>query len=144
LNFLCRGDIEIQNSPSHAIYHILWKDEHCILTANFDTSLRIFDTRANKDMGIWFDAYDGSVYCLDYDGEYAVLCGMKYNFRVNLYDLRMPKKCVQMYFPSKKHTPYSPVYSIASDASQLFIVTDHDLRVHNFDADWAQIRDYSK
>ncbi|XP_053674012.1 F-box/WD repeat-containing protein 4 [Anopheles nili] len=131
------------NSSSMAVYDVLWKDEHCILSGNFDTTMRLVDTRTGNDEACWTDPYDASVYCLSYNGTHAVCCGMKYHYRVNLYDLRVPKRCVQMYFPSKKHNNYSPVYSIATDYSQLFLVTDRNLRILNFDADWAVVKDYA-
>lgn len=122
---------------------MLWKDEQCILTANFDTTFRLFDCRTNRDEIIWEDPYDASVYSLDYDGLFGVLCGMKYHCRVNHYDLRMQRKFLQMYFPSlRRHMP-SPVYSVAGDGSQLFIATGYNLRILDFDADWAQSKDYS-
>ncbi|XP_053665405.1 F-box/WD repeat-containing protein 4 [Anopheles marshallii] len=130
------------NSPSMAVYDLLWIDEHCILSGNFDTTMRLVDTRTGNDEGCWTDPYNASVYCLSYNGTYAVHCGMKYHHRVNLYDIRVPKRCVQMYFPSKKQQ-YSPVYRIATDCSQMFLVTDHNLRILNFDADWAAIKDYA-
>ena len=66
------------------------KDDNIILTANFDTTFRIFDQRTNRDECIWSDPYDASVYCLEYDGLFGVVCGMKYHNRVNLYDIRVP------------------------------------------------------
>uniref|UniRef100_A0A182RXG8 F-box domain-containing protein n=1 Tax=Anopheles funestus TaxID=62324 RepID=A0A182RXG8_ANOFN len=130
------------NSPSMAVYDVLWMDEHCILSGNFDTTMRLVDTRTGSDEACWTDPYNASVYCLCYNGTYAVHCGMKYHHRANLYDIRVPNRCVQMYFPSKKQQ-YSPVYSIATDCSQMFLVTDHNLRILNFDADWAVTKDYA-
>lgn len=80
---------------------------------------------------------------LDYDGLFGVLCGMKYNCRVNLYDLRVPNKFIQMYFPSLKKWRSSPVYSVTSDISQMFIATDQNIRVFNFNNDKALHKDYS-
>ncbi|GAB0087925.1 F-box/WD repeat-containing protein 4 [Sergentomyia squamirostris] len=137
------GTIEDQNTSSHAVYHVIWRDSNTLLTANFDSTFRVHDLRTDTDVQIYEDPYDSSVYCLDYDNHYGVLCGMKYHGRVNLYDLRIPRKFVQMYYPSQMNSYGSPVYDIASDASQLFIVTDRNLRVFNFNADWAAYRDYS-
>lgn len=131
------------NSPTHAIYQLVWMDSNTILTGNFDTTMRMVDIRTARDEAIWTDPYDASVYCLDYDGAFAVLCGMKYNFRVNLYDLRIPKRCIQMYFPSNKFSQYSPVHSLAADSSQLFVVTDHDLRILNFNCHGMDTKDYT-
>uniref|UniRef100_A0A182WCK9 F-box domain-containing protein n=1 Tax=Anopheles minimus TaxID=112268 RepID=A0A182WCK9_9DIPT len=130
------------NSPTTAVYDVLWMDEHCILSGNFDTTMRLVDTRTGSDEACWTDPYDASVYCLCYNGTYAVHCGMKYHHRANLYDIRVPNRCVQMYFPAKKNN-YSPVYRIATDCSQMFLVTDHNLRIFNFDVDWAAIKDYA-
>ncbi|XP_058054508.1 F-box/WD repeat-containing protein 4 isoform X1 [Anopheles bellator] len=130
------------NSQSLAVYDVVWKDDNCMLTGNFDDSMRLVDIRTGNDEACWRDPYNASVYCLSFNGGYAVHCGMKYHHRSNLYDLRVPNNCIQMYFPSKrKHT--SPVYGIAADLSQLFLVTDHNLRILNFDADWAAKKDYA-
>uniref|UniRef100_A0A1L8DN95 Putative wd40 repeat in seven bladed beta propellers n=1 Tax=Nyssomyia neivai TaxID=330878 RepID=A0A1L8DN95_9DIPT len=137
------GTVQELNSTSHAVYHILWRDPNTLLTANFDSTFRVFDIRTNTDAQIYEDPYDSSVYCLDYDDHFGVLCGMKYHGRVNLYDLRVTRRFIQMYYPSQMNSYGSPVYDIASDASQLFVVTDRNLRVFNFNADWAAYRDYS-
>lgn len=116
------------------------------MTANYDTTFRLFDCRTNRDEFIWTDPYDLSVYCLQYDGNYGVLCGMRYHCRVNLYDLRMPNKYIQLYFPTMKFrgaSGSSPAYSVVNDQSQMFIATDHNLRIFNFDADWAESKDYT-
>ncbi|XP_058832993.1 F-box/WD repeat-containing protein 4 [Topomyia yanbarensis] len=137
------GSTSTLNSPTRAIYHVQWKDFNTILTGNFDTTFRVVDIRTGQDEAVWTDPYDSSVYCFDYDGAHAILCGMKHNFRVNLYDLRIQKRCIQMYFSTKKLSHYSPVYSLAADSSQLFLVTDHDLRVLNFDANHVEKKDYT-
>uniref|UniRef100_A0A182NY95 F-box domain-containing protein n=1 Tax=Anopheles dirus TaxID=7168 RepID=A0A182NY95_9DIPT len=130
------------NSVTMAVYDTLWKDEHCILAGNFDTTMRLIDTRTGNDESCWTDPYNASVYCLSYNGAYAIHCGVKFHYRANLYDLRVPNRCIQMYFPSKRNNNYSPVYRIAADCSQMFLVTDHNLRILNFDADWAATKDY--
>uniref|UniRef100_A0A1B0DE46 Uncharacterized protein n=1 Tax=Phlebotomus papatasi TaxID=29031 RepID=A0A1B0DE46_PHLPP len=140
---LATGTAEELNSASHAVYHILWRDNFTLLTANFDSTFRVFDIRSYTDAQVYEDPYDSSIYCLDQDDHFGVLCGMKYHGRVNLYDLRVTKKFVQMYYPSQMNSYGSPVYDIASDATQLFVVTDRNLRLFNFDADWAVYRDYS-
>lgn len=124
----------------------MWRDNQTILTGNYDTTFRLFDVRSNADQSIWTDPFDLSVYCITYDGNYGVLCGMQYHCRANLYDLRVPNKYVQLYFPNM-HYPgssgSSPAYSVANDQCQLFIATDHNLRVFDFDAGWAASKDYT-
>lgn len=145
-SFRFRRTQRILNSDTVSIYDILWKDNQTILTGNYDTTFRLFDCRTNNDQFIWTDPYDLAVYCMQYDGNYAVLCGMKYHCRVNLYDLRVPNKYIQLYFPSMRirgASGSSPAYSVANDQSQLFIATDHNLRVFDFDADWAEPKDYT-
>lgn len=136
----------ISESETNLVYDILWKDDETLLTGNYDTTFRLFDCRTNADQCIWTDPYDLSVYCMCYDGNYAVLCGMQYHCRVNLYDLRMSNKYIQLYFPNM-HYPgsrgSSPVYSVANDQSQMFVATDRNLRVFDFDADWAKAKDYT-
>lgn len=124
------------------------KDEHVLFTANFDTSFRIYDRRSDRDESIWEDPFDSSFYCLDYDGLYAVLCGAKYHSRVNLYDIRVPGKHMQLYFPNfqgKGRRDYrsSPVYSLACDSRYLFVGTDRDMHVLDFKVNCAVSRDYS-
>lgn len=133
-------------SSTTSIYDIVWKNDQLILTGNYDTTFRLFDLRTNADQSIWTDPYDLSVYCIAYDGNYGVLCGMQYHCRVNLYDLRVPNRYIQLYFPNKRPigtTIDSPAYSVANDQSQLFISTDHNLRVLDFDASWAESKDYT-
>lgn len=140
----------ISQSVVGSIYDIQWKDNNTVLTGSFDTRLRLFDRRSNCDVSFWEDPFDLSVYCVSYDGSNAVLCGMQYHCRVNLYDLRVPNKTIQMYFPSNRmrgsrcsDLANSPAYEVAYDQSQLFIATDRNLRILNFDADWAAPKDYS-
>lgn len=114
------------------------------------------------------DPYDAAVYTLATDGQHAILCGMSAHCRVNLYDRRQARTFVQMFYPrldqpmpalqkrpgqrnqpqqpqqhqQHHHQRGSPVYSLACDATQLFVATDHNLRVLDFSAHWAQPRDY--
>ncbi|XP_037939941.1 F-box/WD repeat-containing protein 4 [Teleopsis dalmanni] len=123
------------NSNTISIYDLKLKDDNILFTANFDTTFRMFDRRTNRDEAIWEDPFDSSFYCLEYDGLYSVLCGAKYHSRVNLYDIRVPGKYIQLYFPqrySRQRACSSPVYSIACDSRYLFIATDHSLRVFDF------------
>ena len=134
------------NSDSTAVYDVQWKDPHTIFSGHFDTTFRIHDLRANSDTAVWTDPYDLAVYCFAYDGSHGVLCGMKYHCRVNLLDLRMPHKPVQLYFPNMRYpgsSGSSPAYSVMHDQSQLFIATDRNLRVFDFDADWAAAKEYT-
>lgn len=134
-------------SNSSSIYDLHWKDDKVILTGHYDTTFRLFDTRSNRDEHIWQDPYDLAVYSISYDGNFGVLCGMKYHCRVNLYDLRVPDKYIQLYFPKTRfygsRGTSSPAYQVMNDQSQLFIVTDSNLRILDFDADWAESKDYT-
>ena len=136
------GMVQEQDSYTGAIYDILWKDDNCVMTANFDSTLRLTDIRTKKDELIFTDIYNSSVYCLDYDGLNGIVCGMKY-FRVNLYDIRVAKRFTQMYFPKRTTFNTSPVYSIQCDTSQLYVQTDTNLRILNFNCDYEKCRDYS-
>lgn len=143
--FLHRTTKTTLASNTSSIYDIQWKDNSTILTGHYDTTFRLFDCRTNCDEHIWLDPYDLAVYCISYDGDYGVLCGMKYHCRVNLYDLRVPNKYIQLYFSQSRYRSQnsSPAYQVANDQNQLFIATDRDLRVLNFDADWAETKDYT-
>lgn len=136
------GTHNILNSDTYSIYDLKIKDDNVLFTANFDTTFRMYDRRIDADVGLWEDQFGSSMYCLDYDGLYAVLCGVKHHCRVNLYDIRMPDKCAQVYFPSTRNGRTSPVYSIACDSRYLFVATDRNLRVLDFKANWAASRDY--
>lgn len=144
------GYEECLNSNSISIYDLKLKDEHGIFTAHFDTSFRLYDRRSNRDEMIWEDPFDSSFYCMDYDGLYAVVCGTKYHSRVNLYDIRVAGKHMQLYFPQEQRKKRrgaefksSPVYSIACDSRYLFVATDHNVHVLDFKVDCAVSRDYS-
>lgn len=135
------------SSKTSSIYDLQWKDNNVILTGHYDTTFRVFDCRTNCDEHIWLDPYDLAIYSISYDGNFGVLCGMKYHCRVNLYDLRMPNKYIQLYFPKQRFRGAkgisSPAYQVANDQSQLFIATDYNLRVLDFEADWAESKDYT-
>lgn len=153
------------NSRTASIYAIRWLDPNTLLTANYDSTCRIHDVRANCDVITWMDPYDAAVYSLASDGQHGVLCGMSMHCRVNMYDQRQAAGCVQMFYPQldipsndsmrqwgpqrpiRTRRPWhysrgSPVYSLACDATQLFVATDLDLRVLDFSAHWARSRDY--
>ena len=138
------------NSETLSIYDLKLKDDHVLFTANFDTSFRLYDRRTDCDEFIWEDPFDSSFFCLDYDGLYAVLCGAKYYSRVNLYDIRVPGKHMQLYFPqlhkrrkrSGGEFVSSPVHSLVCDSRYLFLATDHNVHVLDFKVDCALSRDY--
>ncbi|XP_013119295.2 F-box/WD repeat-containing protein 4 [Stomoxys calcitrans] len=143
------GYESILNSDTISVYDLKMKDNNIILTANFDSSFRIFDRRSNNDEAVWEDPFDSSFYCLEYDGLYAVLCGTKRHNRVNLYDIRVPGKHMQLYFPhfqGKERGDFrtSPVYSIACDSRYMFVATDRKVHVLDFKVDGCAVsRDYS-
>lgn len=133
------------NSRTVSVYSIVWRDANSLLTASYDSMLRLFDVRSNANEMVWMDPFDSALFSLAYDGLHGVVCGMNYHCRVNLYDLRKPRDFVQMYYPTMDADVMyrgSPVYSLACDSSQLFIATDHNLRVLDFTADWAVERNY--
>ncbi|XP_075164122.1 uncharacterized protein LOC142236739 [Haematobia irritans] len=144
-----RGHESVLNSNTISIYDLKMKDDNVIFTGNFDSSFRIYDRRTNNDERIWEDPFDSSFYCLDYDGLYAVLCGTKHHSRVNLYDIRVPGKHIQLYFPhsqgKQRGDIRSPVYSIACDSRYLFVATDRNVHVLDFTVDSCSSvsRDYS-
>ncbi|KAH8300402.1 hypothetical protein KR018_004377, partial [Drosophila ironensis] len=139
------GEEQVLDSRSMSIYDLKIKDDNVLLTANFDTTFRMFDRRVERDVAIWEDPFDSSFYCLEYDGLYAVLAGTSMHARVNLYDIRMPKY-VQLYYPgrTRQHNGLSPVYSLACDSRYMFVATDHNLRVFDFKTSFGTSRDYSK
>lgn len=140
------------NSRTTAVYDLRWLDANVLLTANYDSTCRLHDLRANADVCTWMDPYDAAVYTLEHDGQYGVLAGMSAHCRVNMYDVRQTRAPVQMIYPrmeghrcggrSAWKDSGSPVYGLACDQTQLFIATDHNLRVLDFETWWAQVRDY--
>lgn len=145
---LCRNVETPANTIVGSIYDVTWKDSNVVLAGSFDATLRLFDRRTNRTECTWEDPFDLAVYSVSYDGDYGVLCGLQYYCRVNLCDLRVPKRPVQLYFPTRKVYEWgcmdltkSPAYQVTSDQSELFIATDRNVRVLNFDADWAEKKD---
>lgn len=131
------------NTKSASIYSMLWKDKNIIMTGNYDSTLRMIDTRINEEVHQWLDSYDSAIFSLDFDGLNGVVCGQNYHCRVTLYDLRIPGKFIQMYYPKMEYSNRgSPVYGITCDASHLFVATDHNLRILDFNADWAAEKNY--
>lgn len=140
------GEELVLNSDSISIYDLKLKDDNVLFTANFDTTFRMFDRRIDRDVSVWEDPFDSSFYCLEYDGLYGVLCGAKHHARVNLYDIRVPGRYIQLYFPSRTRQHYrgSPVYSLACDSVYMFVATDHNLRVFDFkNTNYGIPRDYT-
>lgn len=80
---------------------------------------------------------------MTYDNLYGILCGVRHG-RITLYDLRVPEKAVQLYYPKTEQRYLTPIYSIAADSTQLFATTGYNLRILNFDVDFAVTRDYSR
>uniref|UniRef100_T1GXC6 WD repeat-containing protein 55 homolog n=1 Tax=Megaselia scalaris TaxID=36166 RepID=T1GXC6_MEGSC len=138
-------DIETGNVDIlHCNSSLKIKDDNILYTGHFDTTTRVFDRRTDTDEIIFIDPFDSSAYCIDHDGKYALLCGTKHHSRVNLYDIRVPNRVAQIYYPVRqKRKESSPVYSLCCDSRFLFIATDINLRVFDFKADWAKVKDYS-
>lgn len=113
---LNRYEVTKLASNASSIYDLQWKDNNVILTGHYDTTFRLFDIRTNCDELIWLDPYDLAIYSISYDGNFGVLCGMKYHCRVNLYDLRVPNKYIQLYFPKQR---YPGAKGISSPAYQV-------------------------
>lgn len=112
-----RYEVSKLASDTSSIYDIQWKDNNVILTGHYDTTFRVFDVRSNCDELIYYDPYDLAVYSISYDGNFGVLCGMKYHCRVNLYDLRVPSKYIQLYFPKQRPGAKgnsSPAYQVSN------------------------------
>lgn len=130
------------NLRTVSVYSVLWRDTNSLLTASYDSMLRLFDLRTNAVEMVWMDPFDSAMFTMAYDGLHGVVCGMNYHCRVNLYDLRQPRHFVQMYYP--KMDRGSPVYSLVCDSTQLFVATDHSLRVLDFSANWAVERNYQE
>lgn len=138
------GAVDSLNSNSFSIYDLKVKDDNILYTGHFDTTTRVFDRRTDSDEIIFVDPFDSSAYCIEHDGNFALLCGTKHHSRVNMYDIRVPNRVTQIYYPGKtKRKDSSPVYSLCCDSRYLFIATDVNLRVFDFKADWAEVKDYS-
>lgn len=131
-------------SQTRAVYGLRWLDANRLVTGNFDGTCRVHDLRANADVRRWADPYGAAVYSVESDGAYGLLAGMSMHCRVNVYDVRMEKRPVQMIFPRSSgwSTAGSPVYQLACDETQLFVATAHSLRVMDFATEWAPVRDY--
>lgn len=138
------GAVATLNSTSFSIYDLKIKDDNILYTANFDTTTRVYDRRTDSDEIIFMDPFDSSAYCVEHDGNFALLSGSKHHGRVNLYDIRVPNQVTQIYYPCKtKRKGSSPVYSLCCDSRYLFVTTDFNLRIFDFKADWAEVKDYS-
>nr|CAD7434619.1 unnamed protein product [Timema monikensis] len=61
----------------------------------------------------WEDPHDSVVYCLQTDGGNTIMCGTSHHCRTQLWDKRITRRGVQMYFVQGHRS--SPVYSLAFD-----------------------------
>lgn len=111
------------------VLHCLFESNHSLLTAGYDTYIRLWDTRTPQSSVIrWENPYDLAVYCLSSDQNVTFVSGSAAHGLVWLWDKRTTSP-VQMYYTGASN---SPVYSLAFDPCHLYVALDHSLRMLSF------------
>ncbi|XP_034233847.1 F-box/WD repeat-containing protein 4-like isoform X1 [Thrips palmi] len=111
------------------ILDILWEDLNTVVTCGYDRMVRMWDIRTLSCVRFWSDPFDVVLYSLASDYNHTLLCGTAQHGRVQMWDKRMTRAS-QMYFMNSKHS--SPSYSLAFDATHLFVALDQSLNMMDF------------
>lgn len=117
-----------------------WLGRNVLLAAGYDCAARVWDARCggaqDRAVATWVEPHGDPVYSLAWDGRHAVIGGAARHGRCTLWDLRRPRRYVQMYHT---HVPRrdgmsrsSPVYAVQIDAGELWTALDTCLAVLDF------------
>ena len=82
---------------------------------------------------VWEDPYDSTVYCMQWDGNNALLSGTSRHGVIHLWDMRTTTKCVQTFYVGKKKSGgNSPVYSLAYSQSLTYAALEDGVYALDF------------
>lgn len=109
------------------ILDMKYEDNNTLLTCGYDANLRMWDLRCAQCVREWQEPYDTTLYCLQSDGNAAMITGTARYGMIRLWDKRK-QEAVQEYFLSQK----SPVYSLAFDSSRLYAALDLTVNFMDF------------
>jgi len=114
------------------VYDVHFESQHEVLTADFNSNLRLWDIRSESNVSVWEDPHDSAINCIASDDNFTMLTGTATHGGVRVWDKRM-RRCTQLLFvrPDLR----SPVYSIGFDSSELFTALDSSVTGFDFSGD---------
>ncbi|XP_047114664.1 F-box/WD repeat-containing protein 4-like isoform X2 [Schistocerca piceifrons] len=133
------ASLEGKYKAGAGILDLHWESPHTLLSAGYDTHVRLWDLRTGSNVASWMDPFDAAVYCLATDNLYTILCGTALHGRVQLWDKRH-KQSKQIYYMSLRQS--SPVYSLSFDPCQLFAAVDRSVHCLDFTSNKNKMINY--
>lgn len=133
------ASLEGKYKAGAGILDLHWESPHTLLSAGYDTHIRLWDLRTGSNVASWMDPFDAAVYCLATDNLYTILCGTALHGRVQLWDKRH-KQSKQIYYMSIRQS--SPVYSLSFDPCQLFAAVDRSVHCLDFTSNKNKMINY--
>jgi len=114
-----------------------WLSPTTLLGCGYDTYTRLWDTRCGEVVRIWGEPFDESVYCLATDKVNLLVTGTSRHGRVRVWDMRNTsgKWLYMKYASPARRGQSSPVYSLAVDASNMYVAMDQSLNHFGFSGD---------
>jgi len=103
------------------VYDVHFESPNEVLTADFNSALRLWDLRTETNVCVWEDPHDSAVNCIASDNNVTMMTATATHGGIRLWDKRQ-RRCAQLYFvrPDLR----SPVYSLDFDSSELFAALD--------------------
>jgi len=111
---------------------VTWLSPSTLLSCGYDTFTRLWDTRCRDAVRAWEEEYDESVYCLATDKVNCLVTGTSRHGRVRVWDMRCQTHLYMRHATPARRGQSSPVYSMAMDASNLYVALDQSLNHFGF------------
>jgi len=111
------------------VYDVHFESPNEVLTADFNSALRLWDLRTETNVCVWKDPYDSAINCIASDNNVTMMTATATHGGIRLWDKRQ-RRCAQLYFvrPDLR----SPVYSLDFDSSELFSALDTSVLALDF------------
>lgn len=116
------------------ILHLHFETPHLLLSAGYDTFLRLWDLRMRSSALRLEDPHDNAVYSAwSDDRSPIIITGTARHSVVNIWDRRKIKAPVRMMFANQsKGNASSPVYSMAVEWDRLYVANDQGISVFEY------------
>lgn len=125
-------DLGTQLKNGAGMLDLAWLSPHTLLACGYDTFTRLWDTRCREAVRAWEEEYDESVYCLATDKLNCLVTGTSRHGRVRVWDMRCQNHLYMRHATPARRGQSSPVYSMAMDASNLYVALDQSLNHFGF------------